>query len=164
MNATEFMAALDTVEEDHELVLAKVKALKEAIAFLLDPDDPSPVRALGRLRELDQFFDTHFEAHMQGEETGLFPFLEQYNPEGTALVARLRQDHCDIRRMRAEFSNCLAFAGDLEDRLPRAVVRDLLAYGWDLWEAVDRHAHVETQAVHQCVTGSMADCEMPAGA
>lgn len=101
---------------------------------------------------------------MLEEETGLFPFLERYRPGGADLVARLRQEHAQIRRMRAEFSNCLALALDLDDELPRMVIRDLLTYGWDLWEVVDQHAHAETQAVHQCVTASVADSEIPAKA
>ena len=36
------------------------------------------------------------------------------------------------------------------------VLRDLLAYGWELWELLDNHAHAETQAVHQCVAQSLA--------
>jgi hypothetical protein len=67
-------------------------------------------------------------------------------------VARLRQDHDDIRRRRQEFGDCLEIAESLDGGPPPMVVRDLLAYGWELWERLDNHAHAETQAVRQCIT------------
>jgi hypothetical protein len=155
MNASESLAALGTVEHDHRLVLDKMQALKEAVGFLVEPDGAGLRRGLDRLRALERFFATQFEAHMQEEEATLFPFLERHDPDGPAVVARLRREHADIRRQLEEFGNCLAVAGELEDDLPRPVLRDLLADGWWLWEALDSHAHDETRAVHQCVARSL---------
>ena len=70
---------------------------------------------------------------------------------------RLRREHAEIRRKREELDNCLALAGELEDGLPKRVLRDLLTYGWELWELLDNHAHTETQAVHQCITQSVRE-------
>ncbi len=74
---------------------------------------------------------------------------------GPELVALLRAEHSEILRKREELGNCLEVAGGLEDRLPRAVVRDLLGYGWELWELLDHHAHAETRAVHRCLARSL---------
>jgi hemerythrin-like domain-containing protein len=151
MNASESMAALGTVEQDHRLVLDKVQALKEAIGFLVEPEGTDLRRALDRLKALERFFATQFAAHMEEEEQTLFPFLQRHDPDSSEVVAQLRREHADIRRQLEEFGNCLAVAGELEDELPRAVLRDLLADGWRLWEALDSHAHDETRAVHRCV-------------
>ena len=60
------------------------------------------------------------------------PLLEKRS--GCAsLVARLREEHEAIRRKREDFANCLQVAGELEDNLPRAVLRDLVFDGWELW-------------------------------
>src|SRR3954453_21500861 len=129
MNATEVMAALETVEQDHRLVLDKAQALKETVSCLLDPKGMDPRRVLDRLQEISEYCATQLEAHMEEEETTQFPFLERHTPEGPELVARLRSEHDEIRRRREEFDNCLKVAAELEDGLPRAVQRDLLGYG-----------------------------------
>jgi hypothetical protein len=151
MSAAQITAALNTVEQDHRLVLEKMQALKGAVSCLLESEDEDAgVRCvLTRLRESNRFFASRFEAHMDEEERTLFPYLERQEPEGPALVARLRQEHAEIRRLREELGKCLAVASEIEDEPPRMVLRDVLAFGWELWEALDNHAHAETQAVHQ---------------
>lgn len=151
MNAAELVAALNTVEQDHRLVLEKMQALKDAVCCLVDPRDGDLRRALDRLRDLNDYFATQFAVHMDEEELTLFPLLGQQRPAGADLVSRLRVEHTEILRKREEFGNCLDVAAGLEDALPRAVVRDLLGYGWELWDLLDTHAHAETRAVHQCV-------------
>jgi hypothetical protein len=150
MTAAELKTALDTVEQDHRLVLDKVQALKEAVYRLLEPG-AVPRRFLDRLREINEYFATHFAAHLEEEEATLFPFLERHTPDGPGLVGRLRLEHEEIRRKREDFGNCVDVALQLEDGLPGAVRRDLLTLGWDLWELLDKHAHVETRAVQECV-------------
>jgi hemerythrin-like domain-containing protein len=149
MSATELTAVLSTVEQDHRLVLEKMQALKDAVNGLLESGEVPLHRTLGRLRESNEYFATQFEAHLEAEERTLFPFLERQQSDGPALVARLRRDHAEIRRLRQEFDNCLAVALETEGAAPRMVLRDLLAFGWELWELLDDHAHVETRAVHQ---------------
>ena len=161
MSAANLVAALNTVEQDHRLVLEKVQALKDVVYFLLDPGDDGPRRALDRLRDLDGYFGTVFEAHMDEEEMTLFPLLERNKPDGPGLAARLRQEHDEIRRKRREFGNCLAVAGDLEDHVPRAVLRDLVVFGWELWEILDNHAGAETRALQRCVTASLSGGDAP---
>jgi hypothetical protein len=149
MNADEFLLALSLVEEDHQLVLDKVRALREAVSYILDPA-ADPPGVVAQFRDAHRYFETHFESHLEEEEKGLFPLLEQ-QPGGPDVVARLRQEHAAIRRGREEFGNCLHVAAELGDGITPTVVRDLLAYGWELWELLDRHAHAETVAVRQCV-------------
>jgi hypothetical protein len=153
MNNTAVRAALGTVEQDHQMVLEKVQALKGAVCSLLDPEDMDPERVLAQLRDSDHYFATLFLSHMDDEETTLFPLFEECRPDGPELVGRLRLEHTEIRRKREEFGSCLEVAAGLDD-LPRAVWRDLLTYGWELWELLDSHAHLETRALHQCLTRS----------
>jgi hypothetical protein len=148
MNATELTAALDTVVQDHRLVLEKMQAFKGAVSCLLDPRNDQVPQTLSRLWESNEYFATQFEAHLEEEERALFPFLER-QPEGAALVGRLRRDHTEIRRLRDEFGKCLAVACEVEGHPPRMVLRDTMAYGWELWGLLDDHAHREAQAVHQ---------------
>jgi hypothetical protein len=151
MSAAEVMAVLGTVEQDHRLVLEKMQSLKEALGCLLAPVEGGPhVRCiLGRIRESNRFFASQFAAHLEEEERTLFPFLERQRPDGPIIVDRLHRDHADIRRLRDELDKCLAVALEVEDDPPRMVLRDVLAFGWELWEALDNHAHLETQAAHQ---------------
>jgi iron-sulfur cluster repair protein YtfE (RIC family) len=151
MGANEFLSGLTIVEQDHLLVLQKMQALKETVSQLLGPEDPDLRRALQRLRELHTYFGTQLESHMAEEEAGLFPLLEQGLPDGPGLVVRLRQEHADIRRKCEELGNSLQVATELRDDLPTMVLWDLTSYGWDFWEVLDNHAHVETRALHQCI-------------
>jgi hypothetical protein len=156
MNAAELLAALSTVEKDHEMVLKKVRELKNAVSRLLDPDKADVPAVIAQLRDLNEYFALEFSEHSAEEETTLFPLLERHAPDGPALVARLRKDHREICLRREEFANCLTVALEVEDELPRMVVRDLLTDGWALWEMLDKHAHDETQAAHAVIALSMA--------
>jgi hypothetical protein len=152
MNAAELMAALKTVEQDHELLLEKMQGLRELVGYLEEPAEVDLPRVLDRLREIDGYFVTQMLSHMDEEETTLFPLLEQNKPEGADLVTRLRRDHAEIRRRLEDFGNCLYVAGELEDSgPPDQVVRDLLAYGWELWDILNDHACAETRGVNQCI-------------
>jgi hemerythrin-like domain-containing protein len=165
MNAAEIKAVLKTVEQDHQLVLDKMQALKETVSGLLEPNTPTR-RALDQLRQLERYFVTQFTTHLEEEEVTLFPLMEQCQPEGPELVTRLREEHSTIRHQLEEFGNCLDVALQL-DEPPRAVLRDLLAYGWDFLVALDKHAHAETQGVHLCLARSFRDdgeCAAPRAA
>jgi len=162
MNANPFQAALDTVEQDHLLVLNKMQALKDIVGCVLNLEDTNSYRVLKRLQDLNDYFVTHFASHMEEEERTLFPLLEQQEAGGPELVAHLRAEHGEILRKREELGNCLAVASGLEDHLPRAVLRDLLCYGWELWELLDHHAHAETRAVHRCLARSLLGTEAAA--
>jgi iron-sulfur cluster repair protein YtfE (RIC family) len=155
MKNNDFLVALTIVEQDHQLVLDKVQSLKDTVTHLAGPKKDLR-RGLRRLREMHDYFSTHLESHMAEEETALFPLLEECRPDGSALVAKLRQDHEEIRRRREEFGKSLEVARQLEESLPSAVLRDLLAYAWELWEMLDNHAHEETRAVHQCLSRALA--------
>jgi hemerythrin-like domain-containing protein len=157
MNATDLLPALNTVEQDHHLVLDKVRALKETAYYFVNPGGNTPRQIIDHLRGLHGYFATQFTAHMAEEEVTLFPLLEQHQPEGPELVARLRREHGEIRRRCEELGNSLKVADELEGEFPRMVLRDLLAYGWDLWEKLDDHARTETRAVHRYLAQTFAD-------
>ena len=159
MNATALMAALNTVEQDHRLVLEKSQALKDIVSYLVEGGDMDGHQLLGRLRDINKYFATEFENHLEEEETTLFPLFETHKPEGSELAARLRQEHTELRRKRQEFEDCLEVAGSLEDTLPRTVLRDLLGYGWEFWEVLDHHAHAEALGLHQYMARSLAEPE-----
>jgi hemerythrin-like domain-containing protein len=157
MNATDLLPAMNTIEQDHCLVLDKMRALKETASYFLGLGGTTPRQVIDRLRSLHDYFATQFTAHMAEEESTLFPLLEQHHPEGPELVARLRREHGEIRRRCEELGKCLEVADDLEDECPRMVLRDLLAYGWDLWELLDDHARTETRAIHRYLAQTFAD-------
>jgi hemerythrin-like domain-containing protein len=154
MNATGVMAALNTVEQDHRLVLDRMQALKETVNCLTDRKPQEVRQILFQLREINKYFVTEFACHMDEEEQTLFPLLEQYHPEGKEVVVGLRMEHDTIRRWCEEFGNGLQVALDLEDGLNKTVLRDVFIYGWRLWELLDDHAHLETQAIHRCLESS----------
>ncbi len=156
MKAAEIMAVLNTIEEDHQLVLEKAQALKETVSCLLDPAEASARRVLERLRDIHAYFSTRYATHMEEEELGLFPFLQRHLAGGADLVDRLRLEHAEIRRKLDEFGGCLQVVFELEENPPRTVLRDLLAYGWELWELLDHHAHDETRGVHSCIDAALA--------
>ena len=100
MNAAEILAALNTVERDHEMVLKKVQALKDVVSYLLDPDHADVPDVVAKLWELDEYFAKAFPAHTVEEETTLFPLLERHAPGGPELVARLQREHQEIHLKR----------------------------------------------------------------
>lgn len=154
MNVKELTAVLNTVEQDHQLVLQKVQSLKETVN-LLEPDEKKPREALQRLRNLHDYFTTQFAIHLDEEEITLFPLLERRSGS-SELLSRLRAEHEDLRRKCERFGNDLEIAAQLEDHVPKAVVRDVLTDAWDLWELLDRHAHAETHAVQECLLGAIS--------
>src|SRR5579875_2737341 len=147
MNATKVRAALDTIEQDHRLVLERMQALKETVNSLMYQKTNDIRQSLFKLREIDNYFGTEFICHSDEEEQTLLPLLEQNIPDGKTLVTRLRVEHDTIRRRCEEFDNSLQVALDLEDGINKTVVRDVFIYGWRLWELLDDHARVETQAI-----------------
>jgi hemerythrin-like domain-containing protein len=151
MNANEIGAALNTVEQDHRFVLEKMQMLKNIVEFMCDSGNPDPQLIIERLDNINKFFVTEFEAHMEEEEVTLFPLLEKHISSGPDLVARLKQEHEDLRRLREEFGNCLTVAGQLDGALPPMVFKDLLSFGWEFWDLLDNHAHSETRALQQCL-------------
>ena len=154
MNVTKVMSALNTIEQDHRLVLDRMQALKETVSCLMYRKTEDVRQALLKLREINKFFSTEFTCHSDEEEETLFPLLEQDNLKGSELVARLRAEHDKIHHQCEEFDNSLQLALDLEDGLNKTVLRDVFIYGWQLWELLDDHARVETQAIHQCLENS----------
>lgn len=152
MNLDQFTAALKVVEDDHQLVLEKAQALRKVLRSLMETEDRHPHQVIAKLQDISDFLGTRLAGHLDEEETALFPFLEQSLPEGGALVARLRLDHAAILEKRQEFANCLEIAAELVDGgLTHAVLLDLLAFGLELWELLDAHAHSETQGIRQCI-------------
>ncbi len=151
MNAAELKAALDSVGQDHELVLAKVDALRQTVRCLVEPEAVNRSRILARLRDLNEYFAGRFAEHLEEEEKSLFPLLEKYRPEFAGLVARLRLEHEEIRRKVEDLGQGLHDAVEQKDGVTPAVLWDLLGCGWDLWELLDRHASAESGAVRQCL-------------
>jgi hemerythrin-like domain-containing protein len=149
-------AALETVEQDHELVLERIQALHEMVAALLAPEIDT-TQVFGQLHELNNYFVTQFANHLDEEDRTLFPMLEQLAPDGAGLVERLRQEHTALQSKLDEFSKCLDVACELQDRPPRVVLRDLLTYTWDLWDLLDKHANTETQGIHACLGRHLRD-------
>jgi hypothetical protein len=100
---------------------------------------------------------------LEEEEKTLFPLLERQAPGGPELAARLRREHAEVRRRGEELGNCLGVADGLEGELPSRVLRDLFAYGWDLWELLDDHARTETRAVHRYFAQTFDDAAAAQG-
>jgi hemerythrin-like domain-containing protein len=155
LDLTKVMAALNTIEQDHRLVLDRMQALKETVSCLIYRNSEDIRQLLFKLRDINKYFSTEFICHSDEEEETLFLLLEQANPQGTELAACLRAEHDAIRRRCEEFDNSLQVALDLEDGINKTVLRDVFIYGWRLWELLDDHARVETQAIHQCVESSL---------
>jgi hypothetical protein len=159
--AEEFNQVLSTIEQDHELVLQKIRVLRGALDRLLEPEEQEPRQILARLQEANRFFATSFADHMREEERTLFRFLEKHSPGDADVVTGLREDHAKISRMREEWGNCLHVAFELEDGPPRQVLRDLFIGGWELLEYLDQHAQAETRAVRRCLGHSFPSMSPP---
>ncbi len=151
MNTAQLKAAVNTVEQDHQLVLEKLQALKDTVYCLMEPAKTTSGDVVSRLDEFSKYFATKFEGHLEEEEATLFPLLEKDAGEGAEVVARLRKDHDDIRRKRGEFESCLEIAASQEENMAPSILRDLLRYGLDFWEQLDRHAHFESRELHRCI-------------
>jgi hemerythrin-like domain-containing protein len=157
VKAAQLKAAVDTVEQDHELLVQKLKALKDTIYCLLEPAKTTSSQMVDELVEFNKYFAIKFEVHLEEEETTLFPLLEKYTSTGAEVVARLRQQHNDIRRKRQEFEDCLETAAGLkEDNIAPSILQKLLHYGLDFWGQLDAHAHTEGSELHQCISGMLA--------
>jgi iron-sulfur cluster repair protein YtfE (RIC family) len=153
MDATQLKAAVNIVEQDHQLVLENLRALKDTVYCLMEPAKTSSGEVVTRLDEFNKFFTSQFEDHLKEEETTLFPLLEKDGSGGAEVVARLRKDHDDIRRKRSEFESCLKIAAaSQEENIPPSILRDLLRYGLDFWEQLDTHAHFESRELHRCIS------------
>lgn len=148
MEISKLMAVMNTVEEDHRQVLDTLKELRESLETLSGTDSPCTV--LKRLHEVNAGFAARFARHASDEERTLFPFLAENLPEETELVNELEREHQEIITKFGEFQNCLDVGDELEDKVPHAILLDVLAFGWELLDLMDRHAHHETSAVQRC--------------
>ena len=115
MDVTGVLAALNTVEQDHRLVLERMQALKDSVEWLMHRTSEDARQTLLQLREINKYFATEFICHLEEEEQTLFPLVEQCNPEGREQVARLRTEHDTIRRGCQELDNCLQVDGGVQD-------------------------------------------------
>jgi hemerythrin-like domain-containing protein len=158
MNTDQLKAAVNTVEQDHQLVLENLQALKDTVYCLMEPANTSSSEVVARLNDFNNFFATQFESHLEEEETTLFPLLENEASGGAEVVARLRKDHDDIRRKRGEFASCLEIAADSqEESLAPSILRELLRYGLAFWEQLDTHAHFESRELHRCISQGLVN-------
>jgi hemerythrin-like domain-containing protein len=148
MDINKLMAVMNGVQEDHAQVLEKLQALREALASLAEPDR-SPQSVLRWLHEVNTSFGKRFAEHAAEEEKTLFPFLTENLPDEPNLVASLRQEHVQIRKKFADFASCMD-VGEEVDGPPRAILLDVLSFGWELLDLLDRHASSVTRAVQQC--------------
>ncbi len=148
MEIDQLIAVMGAVEQDHRLVLKKVKALKEALGCLSGIEkEPTPV--LEKLQELKRFLENRFGRPTKKEEV-LFSFLKQNLAEKPDVVESLRHEYGEINRKREEFGDCLDLAQGLGNGLTRAVLLDVLAFGFELWDLLDLHVYHETKAVQEC--------------
>jgi hypothetical protein len=106
----------------------------------------SPCPVLMRLQEANNRFAGRFAEHAAEEDQSLFPFLAENLPDEPDLVGDLRQEHEEITHKREEFRDCLAMAQELGNALSRAILLDVFASGWELFDFLDRHARNETTA------------------
>jgi hemerythrin-like domain-containing protein len=149
MEISQLMSAMNMVETDHQLVVEKLQLLKDALGCLMD-SERNATSLVKRIYELSKVIASRFSTHVAQQEIRLLPFLVQNLPEEPGLVATLRNEHERIERKSAELSNCLKVALELEEKLPHAVLWDVMTYGWELWELLDGHAHRETAAIRRC--------------
>jgi hypothetical protein len=80
-------AALAALSRDHQHALAVALVLRRA-------DDAGAEAAIGRFRD---FFESEGRLHFSIEEQVLLPALPPDDPEWSAAVARVREDHAAIR-------------------------------------------------------------------
>jgi hemerythrin-like domain-containing protein len=157
MNLDQFMTALKILEDDHQLVLENLQALRNASHYLSEIGEPRTQKVAAMLRKANDYLGTRLTAHLSEDESFLFPFLEKAIPDGGTLVARLRSDHATILEKRQEFAHLLEVAAQLEnDGRSKAVLFDLLAMGFKQCELLDAHAHNETQAIRQCIAARLS--------
>ena len=85
-------AALETVEQDHQLVLDRVQALKELVAALMAPEDFDAPLVFAGSGAGQLFRHAVPHPHGRGREDALSA-AGGARPEGAALAERLRQEH-----------------------------------------------------------------------
>jgi hypothetical protein len=148
MEITQLMSAMNWIEDDHQLVVDKLRALQQALGCLREPGSDA-ARFLRRLQTFNQAIAARFSAHVAQQEVHVLPYLQNNLPDEPGLVATLREEHEKIKSKLGEWDSCLKVALQLES-VPHAVLLDILAYGWEVWELLDRHAHRETTALGRC--------------
>lgn len=150
MEIGKLMAVMDTVEEDHRQVAARMQALKEALISLSQTNNPRSV--LRQVHEANAGFAKRFAHHAREEESTLFPFLIENLPDEPDLVNALQKEHEEIIAKFEDFDNCVEMGEELDEVLPRTILLDVLAFGWELLDQMDLHAHHETSAVQRCLS------------
>jgi hypothetical protein len=103
--------ALVPLSRDHHFALRHCLWLRRAAA------GPEPSHAAPVAREFLAFHRTELTAHMEDEETVLFPAVERFDPEGTS---RLQREHREIHALAARLDDTLKTGQD-----PRALMSDV---------------------------------------
>jgi hemerythrin-like domain-containing protein len=137
---------LETVREDHELVVEQLGVLEELESTLGGDGGPHLDRTLESLRAASRFFQTKLLPHLQEEEQGLFRLFRDCLPKGSTLVYELEAEHAQMRELCERLHEEVALLRHVKNR--RAPVfsdlRDLCAR---IARLLEQHAERENTLV-----------------
>jgi hemerythrin-like domain-containing protein len=129
--------ALQDLSRDHHLFLLQVRHIR----WLVESHE----RAASLQTVIDgllTFWEEHGQAHLQEEETVLFPFVRDQTPDNAALLRRLEVDHNWLRDKFEE----LADLPRLENAVP--LLRSMGEY-------IERHVRHEEREVFQQIQAQL---------
>ena len=146
------MAVLKTVEDEHQVLLEKVQALRTGLGSLRDARAFQSQQTIQTLQSLGSYFTTSLALHLHDDEQRLLPLLEQSGAEGVSLMEVVKKDHAAILAKLEVFADCLEVAAELDDGdLSRTALVDLTIFGTELCDLLDVHIRREMQAICDCL-------------
>lgn len=149
---TQLRRLIENAEEDHRLVDAQLKCLKEVTESLVNLQDEQCEQALEALHRVDHVFRTTVLPHFANEEEGLFRYLGDWLPDGQELIDDLEKEHVKLREQVESFGGQLAVLRYADQGASAPLLFALTRTCWEIWHLFRTHADKENQAIGRCAS------------
>ncbi len=124
-------SATDLLRIEHR---AMERLLERFEAELRDPQGEGLRALAGTFGEIQE----HLDAHFRHEEDVFYPSLAPLLPPTDGEIAKLNDDHTDVRETSSTFLELLERARSAADPAP-SLRAELSTTGWTLWNLIHHH-------------------------
>lgn len=151
----EIRNVVETIREDHDILLRQIRILDEALA-LFEQDEHHESQVLQVLAQVEQYFRDDVLQHLQQEEKTFIPPVEQLLPDGGRKAVRLREEHHWLRGAVEVFESALSQAVHAESESKSALFHRLAAESRTILNYLNAHAAYESELMREMLARKLS--------